>query len=211
MALLAAGKVVLVAFPFSDLSQSKLRPAVVLADADRGDWILCQVTSRPYGDPRAISLTNNNFTVGSLRVESFVRPGKLFTGSSTLVVQEVGQLNSETTQGIISAVIEILRPPTEQASAEKLVFEVGQTTIADAERELIVRTLEHAKHNKAEAARQLGIDVKTIYMYVQKGLIPYVRIQSNVRFIREEILDWIEKQSYRPRNGNGTQSQKGSR
>src|SRR5256885_8742763 len=95
MALLAAGKVVLVAFPFSDLSQSKLRPAVVLADADRGDWILCQVTSRPYGDPRAISLTNNNFTVGSLRVESFVRPGKLFTGSSTLVLQEVGQLTAK--------------------------------------------------------------------------------------------------------------------
>src|SRR5213594_3323120 len=100
MALLAAGKVVLVAFPFSDLSQSKLRPAVVLADADRGDWILCQVTSKPYGDPSAISLKNNNFTVGSLRVESFVRPGKLFTGSNTLVVQEVGQLNTETTQGI---------------------------------------------------------------------------------------------------------------
>ena len=49
----------------------------------------------------------------------------------------------------------------------------------------------------------LKIDVKTIYMYVQKGLIPYVRIQSNVRFIREEILDWIEKQSYRPGSRNG--------
>ena len=163
MALLAAGKVVLVAFPFSDLSQSKLRPAVVLADADRGDWILCQITSRPYGDSRAIALKNNNFTVGSLRVESFVRPGKLFTGSHTLVVQEVGQLNGETTRQIISAVIEILEPRTEDASVEKLVFEVGKTTVADAERELIVRTLEYASNNKAEAARQLGIDVKTIY------------------------------------------------
>jgi mRNA interferase MazF len=163
MALPAAGKVVLVAFPFSDLSQSKLRPAVVLANADRGDWILCQVTSRPYGDPRAISLKNNNFIVGSLRVESFVRPGKLFTGSNTLVVQEVGQLNGETTQAIISAVIEILRPSTKDASAANLVFEIGKTTVADAERELIVRTLAHAKNSKAEAARQLGIDVKTIY------------------------------------------------
>ncbi len=79
------------------------------------------------------------------------------------MVQEIGQLNSETTRGIISAVIEILRPPTEEASAENLVFQVGETTIADAERELIVRTLEHAKNNKAEAARHLGIDVKTIY------------------------------------------------
>jgi len=48
----------------------------------------------------------------------------------------------------------------------------------------------------------LKIDVKTIYAYVQKGLIPYVRIQSNVRFRREEILDWIERQSYRPQSGN---------
>jgi mRNA interferase MazF len=41
----SVGSVVLVPFPVSDLSLSKLRPAVVLADAGRGDWILCQVTS----------------------------------------------------------------------------------------------------------------------------------------------------------------------
>jgi excisionase family DNA binding protein len=45
----------------------------------------------------------------------------------------------------------------------------------------------------------LKIDVKTIYGYVQQGLIPYVRIQSNVRFRRTEINDWIEEKSYRPR------------
>ena len=50
----AAGAIVLVRFPFSDLSQSKLRPAIALADAGRGDWILCQVTSNPYSDTRAI-------------------------------------------------------------------------------------------------------------------------------------------------------------
>jgi len=37
----SAGSVVLVPFPFSDRSRSKLRPALVLADAGRGDWILC--------------------------------------------------------------------------------------------------------------------------------------------------------------------------
>lgn len=41
-----AGSVVLVPFSFSDLTQAKLRPAVVLADAERGDWILCQITSK---------------------------------------------------------------------------------------------------------------------------------------------------------------------
>jgi mRNA interferase MazF len=34
--------VVLVRFPFSDLSSSKLRPAVVLAHAGGVDWVLCQ-------------------------------------------------------------------------------------------------------------------------------------------------------------------------
>ena len=48
-------------------------------------------------------------------------------------------------------------------STEKLVIDVGNTTMADAERELLIRTLEHAGKNKAEAARQLGVDVKTIY------------------------------------------------
>ena len=50
----------------------------------------------------------------------------------------------------------------------------------------------------------LKIDVKTIYAYVQQGLIPYVRIQSNVRFRREDIIEWLERQSFRPgAGGNG--------
>ena len=49
-----------------------------------------------------------------------------------------------------------------------------------------------------ELEQVLKISVKTIYRYVQQGLIPYVRIQSNVRFPKREILEWIGRQSYRP-------------
>ena len=48
----------------------------------------------------------------------------------------------------------------------------------------------------------LKIDVKTIYSYVQRGLIPYVKIQSNVRFVKEQIQEWVEQQNYRPRSMN---------
>ena len=58
------GAVVLVRFPFSDLSKSKLRPAVVLADAGRGDRVLCQITSKPYGDARAVQLEQLAFASG---------------------------------------------------------------------------------------------------------------------------------------------------
>ena len=43
----------------------------------------------------------------------------------------------------------------------------------------------------------LKIDAKTIYSCVRMGLIPYVRIQRNVRFSKREILEWVEEHSYR--------------
>ena len=82
----SAGAIVLVPFPFSDLSRSKLRPAVVLAKAGRGDWILCQITSNPYADPRAVPLCDNDFLEGSLRIASYARPAKLFTANCELIV-----------------------------------------------------------------------------------------------------------------------------
>ena len=105
----AAGTVVLVPFPFSDLSQAKLRPAVVLAGAGRGDWILCQVTSNPYGDRRAVALAADNFATGSLRAASYARPGKLFTANRDLMVRQVGVLNTESLKRIVDGVVNILR------------------------------------------------------------------------------------------------------
>ena len=63
----AAGDVVLIPFPFSDLSTAKLRPAVVLAASGRGDWILCQFTSNRYSDPRAVAIADDDFEDGSLQ------------------------------------------------------------------------------------------------------------------------------------------------
>ena len=75
----AAGAVVLVRFPFSDLTRTKLRPAIVLADAGRGDTVLCQVTSKSYGDDRAVTIetftANESITttIATLRPESLTR------------------------------------------------------------------------------------------------------------------------------------------
>jgi len=77
------GSVVLISFPFSDLSKSKLRPAVILA------------TSQRYSDLKAIELSNRNFQSGSLRKTSFVRTGKLFTANDSLIVSNIGKLDSK--------------------------------------------------------------------------------------------------------------------
>ena len=67
MGTFAAGQVVVLPFPFSDLSRKKLRPALLLADAGRGDWIACQITSNPYADNRAITLAESEFVEGGLQ------------------------------------------------------------------------------------------------------------------------------------------------
>jgi mRNA interferase MazF len=101
------GEIVLVSFPFSDLSQTKLRPAVVLANANRGDWILCQITSNPITGIDAIVLTNNSFATGSLYLTSYALPTKLFTAHRSLIVAQLGTLKSNVFSQIVEAVINI--------------------------------------------------------------------------------------------------------
>jgi len=105
---LEPGVVVLVRFPFSDLSASKFRPAVVLAHAGGRDWVLCQVTSNPYGDPEVVPLADAAFASGGLRRDSFARPGKLFTASGSIVDKAVGSLTGAALSSLIDAVVRVL-------------------------------------------------------------------------------------------------------
>ena len=81
----SVASVVLVPFPFSDLSGSKLRPAIVLAESGRGDWVLCQVTSNSYADPKAVEIVDADLSTGSLHAASYSRLGKLFTANGSLI------------------------------------------------------------------------------------------------------------------------------
>ena len=82
---------------------------MVVADAGRGDWILCQITSRSYADPRAVQLTDPDFGSGSLRVVSYARPAKLFTADQGLFVAEAGRLKPTALQSIINEIISLLQ------------------------------------------------------------------------------------------------------
>jgi mRNA interferase MazF len=105
----ATGTVILVPFPFSDLSHAKLRPAVILADAGRGDWVLCQITSSPYADPYAVVLESQDFARGALKFTSYARPGKLFTANDQLMTAEVGVLKKAVLEQLVQAVVGILQ------------------------------------------------------------------------------------------------------
>jgi mRNA interferase MazF len=106
----ANGTVVLVRFPFSDLSASKLRPALVLAQAGRGDTILCQITSRSYADERAIEISTVDLASGTLVRNSYARPAKLFTGNESIIQRDLGTLHVEKFDEILVAVRGLFSP-----------------------------------------------------------------------------------------------------
>lgn len=108
MAAFERASVVLVDFPFSDLSDYKLRPALVLAQANDQDWFLCQITSNAGIDSKAIEIFASDFEKSSLQRTSFARPDKVFTGHESLIEKRVGTLKDEKTSEIIEAIVKIL-------------------------------------------------------------------------------------------------------
>jgi len=108
----SVGSVILVRFPFSDLSASKLRPVVVLAGVDRDDWILCQITSNPYADTRAVEIIDSDFASGNLMRTSYARPGKLFSADTSLMQRVAGNLTQPKLTAMADAVVAILQSTT---------------------------------------------------------------------------------------------------
>ena len=104
----SVGDVVIIPFPYSDLSQSKRRPALVLAGVGRDDFLLCQITSKQYDDSHALSLIESDFLSGSLRRDSFIRIGKLFTANETLIAGIAGHLKSAKIAEAVAHLIEML-------------------------------------------------------------------------------------------------------
>jgi len=80
-----------------------------LAQASRDDWILCQITSRPYADPRSVELRPEGFSRGGLKLVSYVRPGKLFTAHGGIILREAGHVTSEVLQEAIGSVVDLLQ------------------------------------------------------------------------------------------------------
>jgi mRNA interferase MazF len=111
MAEFVKGDVVIVPFPFSDLTQTKRRPALVIATLQGNDVILCQITSQTVGDSYAISLKSNDFSDGELNQRSNIRPNRLFTADQGIILYRVGRVKQEMLEAVIAKIFEILQSP----------------------------------------------------------------------------------------------------
>jgi len=103
------GDVIVVPFPFSDLSTVKRRPALVVAAPGGDDVILCQITSQQVRDRYAVGITDLDFAEGTLHKPSNIRPNRLFSASVDLILYRAGRLNDLAVMSVTDRIIEILQ------------------------------------------------------------------------------------------------------
>lgn len=102
------GDIVVLSFPFSDLSGAKRRPAFVLADLEGTDSILCQITSNARTDKYAVPLTKEDFASGSLAVDSVIRPNRVFTADNSLILYMACKATPDKTKEVIDRLVSII-------------------------------------------------------------------------------------------------------
>jgi len=109
MAKFVKGDVVVVPFPFSDLTQSKRRPALVITTLEGDDVILCQITSKSVKDNYALLLEDKDFESGNINQPSKLRPNRIFTADSHIILYKVGRLKTAKLTEVLDKVVEIIR------------------------------------------------------------------------------------------------------
>lgn len=109
MGLFTVGQIVVLPFPFSDLTQNKYRPSLLLASIENNDWIVCQITSKSYVSRNEIELKNSDLLTGNLRQVSYIRVGKLFTANESVFTGIIGQLKPNKMQNVREAVINLFK------------------------------------------------------------------------------------------------------
>ena len=108
---LVKGDIVVLPFPFSDLSQSKKRPAFVVAPLQGDDVILCQITTVAHFDLYSVFLEEKDFVTGSLKQPSYIRPNRLFTSDIRIIIKRVGSVHQNKIEEVIKKITMIITGP----------------------------------------------------------------------------------------------------
>lgn len=102
-----------VPFPFSVMSGSKLRPALVVASwsfKSSTDYLLCLISAQNAPDPYIISLDMADMQNGSLNRQSYLRPSYLFSVAESLIAYRACELTQGATDKASRAIIRVINP-----------------------------------------------------------------------------------------------------
>ena len=102
-------EIVLIPFPYSDLTGSKQRPALIVSNENLNksdDRICCLITSNEPRD--SIAITSSAFEKGSLPFKSWVKPHRLFTIDQRIVKKKLGRVSKEFHEKVLKGIVSYL-------------------------------------------------------------------------------------------------------
>ncbi len=106
------GEVVMVPFPFTNLSETKRRPVLVLSNFDHNvasrDFISCGITSNLRNRSFSVLLDPSDMMEGVLPVRSRIKYDKIFTLEKRLVIKKVGKISAEKLSQVRESLISLL-------------------------------------------------------------------------------------------------------
>lgn len=103
------GDVVVVPFPFSDLTNAKRRPAVIVANKIRDEIILSQITSKNTNYKHTVKINKNDFKTNVSFLDSEVKVNRLFSCDIKLILYKIGSLNENKILEIENELINIIK------------------------------------------------------------------------------------------------------
>lgn len=104
------GDIVIVPFPFTDQTDSKPRPALVISNSkvnQTRDIILAQITSTLRNDEFSITIEDALVTK-SLRKDCEIRCNKIFTAEKSLVTGKISSIKAERYTEIYGKIVSLL-------------------------------------------------------------------------------------------------------
>ena len=94
------GDILIVPFPFSDLTRVRQRPVLILSKSsylmECEDVITCGVTSNLKDSKYSILIDNSDLVEGNIPVKSRIKVDKLFTLEQRIIIKKIGKINKET-------------------------------------------------------------------------------------------------------------------
>ena len=102
------GDIGILPFPFSDLSASKKRPALVLSNLPGDDIILCQISSQSVKDAFSVFLKESELVSGKLIKDSNIRPNRIFTASKSIILYKTAQVSTSKLLEVRNKIVSLL-------------------------------------------------------------------------------------------------------
>jgi len=106
---LVKGDIVIIDFPYSDFRNAKRRPVLILKVPKGNDVIVVQITGSSHEKSVEISIKENDFQKGNLKIESFIRIDKVASMEKSLIRYKAGSLKNEKFEEILTKVISFLK------------------------------------------------------------------------------------------------------